>query len=250
MKNRSKRDVETAVKETNTRTELSVKYSMSSVNTNIQTDHVRPISDDRKSIEMEYMGRVVQKLHVARKILNPVIDEIITTATIMSETELTASHNAPLCSLSRTEYQGALRASQIFNEINQELSEKYRNKPLIVGKNFRFPMRKPIITMACFPKKSKSKTSSNSSVVEAKDRIYIDKELMLKLIELYEMLGETIKRLKHQQSTQRTSASSSYHPIQPSAPPASQSDLSRYSESSDEGSRPHVTTSSKYKIFV
>lgn len=237
-RNRSRRDVETAIKETNTRTELCVQYSVSSINTNVQTGHARSVSDDNKSVEMAYMGKVMQKLHLARRILNPVIDEIITTATIMSETELTASNSTPLCSLSRTEYQGALRASQIFNEVNQELTQKYRNRPLFVGKNFRFPLTKPIITMSCFASKSKSKNAIE------KERIYIDKELMLKLIELYEILGETIKKLKQKQGSQKNipgSASSqkkasSVQVVRSRSP----SDISRTSASSDESQPPPV----------
>lgn len=204
-KGRSKRDVETCIKETSTRTELCVTYSLSEINTNIPIDQAKLLSDSNsRLLDGEYLTNVVQRLYVAREILNPAIDEIITTATIMSQTQLTAARNSPLCSLSKQDFQGALKASQIFNAINQELTYKYNNKPLLIAKNFRFPLTKPIVNLALLPNQNQHK-----NIVEVADRIYIDKELMLKLIELYEILGETIQRLREKESVQRSEAAAS-----------------------------------------
>lgn len=184
-KYKSKRNVEAAIMETNTRTELCVGYSVSSIDTN----------DEDCFLEREYLCEILQKLNTALKILNPVIDEIISTATIMSDEELGVAKDFPLCSISKQEYRGALTASHIFRDINSELLSKYRNKPLVRGKNFCFPSSNTIISMALSSKKS----SKNKNLLEIADRIYIDKELMLKLIELYEMLGETIQKLREKE---------------------------------------------------
>lgn len=199
FKIKSKRNVETAIMETNTRTELCVGYSVSSLNTICYPEE---LEDNNKLIDREYISKIMLKLHLARRILNPVIDEIISTATIMSQTELTAAHSFPLCSLSKEEYHGALRASQIFKDINEELLNKCKNKPLLTGKNFCFPTSKTVVNMVLAQSRS-----PNRSILEVADRIYIDKDLMLKLIELYEMLGETIRRLREKEDEKRSQRS-------------------------------------------
>lgn len=199
----ARRDVETAIMETETRTELSVEYSVPSVNMNIQTEGLLdaapsmvPVNNSR-TLDKTHYGKILQKLYFARRILNPVIDEIITTASTISETELSVSANVPLCSLSKQEYRGALRASQIFREVNEELVHKYNKIPFIAENHFRFPTSKTIVNMVVAPTHSQ-----NKNVLEAADRIYIDKELMLQLIELYEVLGDTIRRLKEKEVCQ------------------------------------------------
>lgn len=215
---RSRRDVETAIMETDTRTELSVEYSVPSVNMNVQTDELEIFSETvcetNKSLDRTHVNKILQKLYLARRILNPVIDEIITTASTISETELTIATNTPLCSLSKQEYRGAVRASQIFKEVNDELIRKYKKVPLIASKNFRFPTSKTIVNMVTVPNKCQ-----NKSILEVADRIYIDKELMLQLIDLYEILGETIRKLREKEHSQQNKsigqmqplASSSFH---------------------------------------
>lgn len=203
---KTRRDVETAIMETETRTELSVEYSVPSITMDVQTDELEAIcdrlSETNRSLDRAQVAKILQKLYLARRILNPVIDEIITTASTISETELTTAQNSPICSLSKQDYKGALRASQIFKEVNEELIQKYNKLPLVAGKNFRFPTSRTIVNMVA----TSSNKNQNKSILEVADRIYIDKSLMLQLIDLYEILGETIKRLKEKESAQKNMA--------------------------------------------
>lgn len=228
---RSKRDVETAIMETDTRTELSVEYSVPSVNMNVQTDELElapeTVCATNRSLDRTHVNKILQKLYLARRILNPVIDEIITTASTISETELTVATSTPLCSLSKQEYKGAVRASQIFKEVNDELIRKYRKVPLFAGTNFHFPSSKTIVNMVSVA----GNKCQSRNILEVADRIYIDKELMLQLIDLYEILGETIRRLREKENAQ---LNKSIGPIEPLASSSQKSFHSANSGLSDE----------------
>lgn len=72
----NKRNVEAAIVETATRTELSVEYSVPSVNMNVQTEDLDygalTFRSRSRSLDRQQISRVLQKLFLARRILNPV----------------------------------------------------------------------------------------------------------------------------------------------------------------------------------
>lgn len=228
-KKAGKRNVEASCYRTETHTELSVEYSINPEETNdyetkssgnfplfSQSDVLpsiaripkikmsensgtfNPNDKDWKNLDKQCITRILQKLYLARKNLSPVIDEIINSATRISATEIAALKysNSPLCSVTTKQISDAINASKMFQEVNEELNKKNKNKTsLIVGETFRFP--------------SSSHTVMNVMVVPddnaGTDRVYIDKDLMLQLIEVYELLGKTIEKLKQYQRDQAMS---------------------------------------------
>lgn len=80
-------------------------------------------------------------------------------------------------------------------------------------------MSKTIVNMVTM-----SNRSQKDSVLEIADRIYIDKDLMLQMIELYELLGETIKKLREKEKEQRSA--SAFEPLATSSRPTIQDDRS------------------------
>lgn len=229
------RNVEAYVKKTDTRTELLVEYDIlpcqEAEDENYRTQRrLTPVnnpSDDffyeldnnqtvlsfvsqpqielnRKekiapSVETGRITRILQKLYLARKSLNPVIDEIISSAAKMPSTAVKVQcSNKPLCILTRNQFSGAVTAGKLFQEVTEELST-HKSNPTKETMNFSMP--ETIINMAfCKSKKKKKK----KGLEEFPEKIYIDKELMLQLIELYEVLDKTIKQLRERSKQQES----------------------------------------------
>lgn len=226
------RNVEAYVKKTDTRTELLVEYDIlpgeqtKNDNYTIQgrAAPVNKKSDDffyqldnnptvfsfvsEQQIELNAEEKVVpsveagcittilQKLYLARRSLNPVIDEIINSASKMPPTIKSQCDDKPLCILTRNQFSGAVTAGKLFQEVTEELSN-HRSTHIQEAINFSIP--ETIINMAFCKKKKKRK-----DLEEFPDQIYIDKELMLQLIELYEVLDKTIRQLRQQKDSTST----------------------------------------------
>lgn len=222
-KKAGKRNVEASCYRTETHTELSVEYSLnpdenndygakesgnfplfsqSDVSSSIariprikmseNSSTFNPTDEDWKNLDEKCITRNLQKLYLARKKLSPVIDEIINSATRISATEIAALKysNSPLCSVTTKQISDAINASKMFQEVNEELNKKNKNKTsLIIGETFRFPTSSHTVMNVMIVPNDNAKT----------DRVYIDKDLMLQLIEVYELLGKTIEKLKQHQ---------------------------------------------------
>lgn len=220
-----KRNVEASCYRTETHTELSVEYSLNpeenvdfdtkqsgnfplfsqsdvvasvsripKIKISENSSSFTPTDKDLKDLDKHYITKILQKLYLARKNLSPVIDEIINSATKISATEIAALKysKSPLCSVTTKQISDAIKASKMFQEVSEELNKKNKNKTsLIVGETFRFPCSYTVMNMMVVP----------NEMAET-DRIYIDKDLMLQLIEVYELLGKTIERLKQYQRDQ------------------------------------------------
>lgn len=225
------RNVEAAIDQTDSHTELLVEYSINGAKSGLRevqksghgVQQLFPLfkpSDDItsatriptlkiidnpgteeliKEVDTGCISRVLQKLYLARRSLNPVIDEIINNASKFSSTDV--RHGCePVCTLTQRHIAGAINAGKIFQEVTNELHKKRNSGTVIVGETFRFPSSHTIVNIAFVPE--------NQSAVDI-NRIYIDKELVLQLIDLYEMLGRTIEQIKKCQKQQQMELSRS-----------------------------------------
>lgn len=158
-----------------------------------------------------YLLNIINKLSMAKENLNPVIEEIISSASKLNKDDYKhlKEKNDPICSVTTAQFAGAVEASKLLYEINADLNEhdkkarKQINRVQPGNETTDFA-----INAFVYP------TTINGNSAE---RIFIDKELMQQLIDLHELLGDTITRLKVRESG---GASGYYSTKSPSSKPS------------------------------
>lgn len=141
----------------------------------------------------QYILNILQKLQMAKQNLSPVIEEIISCASTMSimDYKQLCTKNSPLCTVTAAQFAGAIQASKLLYEVNEHLNQVDKGKPCKCNQLFNADIT--VNTLTYPDNRIDSRNVSNC------DRIFIDKELMQQLIELHELLGDTIQRLRMKQ---------------------------------------------------
>lgn len=141
-----------------------------------------------QTVDCNSCKNILEKLYVAKSSMIPVIDEIIHSASAISNTDYKWKSKASICSVSIEKFAGALKASKILEEVNFNLS---KINDVQRDLELNLPNTDVIINTLCY-----ADCAANPQTLGPNDRVYINKELMRQLIELHEFLGMTIYRLK------------------------------------------------------
>lgn len=134
---------------------------------------------------------ILYKLRMAKENLNPVIQEIIGSASKISKDDYKSlkGQNDPICSVTTAQFAGAIEASKLLYEINAALNEHGNNVKKQANQQ-QSENEKAEFAVNAFVYPQTTIVPSNT------ERIFIDKDLMQQLIELHDLLGDTIHRLK------------------------------------------------------
>lgn len=143
---------------------------------------------ERFICENEHLIKILNKLHLAKESLNPVIEEIISSASkLTSEDYKNMRGNCePICSVTTAQFAGAVEASKLLYEINEHLNDADKHWS---SNNENQIKNEFTVNTIVVPE-------AGAVPATSADRIFIDKELMQQLIELHDLLGDTIKRLR------------------------------------------------------
>lgn len=147
---------------------------------------------DQFDCDNKYLINILNKLHLAKENLSPVIEEIISNAAKLTTDDYKSlkESNHPICSVTTAQFAGAVEASKLLYEINEDLNDHEKS---IKKEKERTKDNEYAINAFVYPQTT---VNANSS-----ERIFIDKELMRQLIELHDLLGDTIHRLKLSESS-------------------------------------------------
>ncbi|XP_065157288.1 uncharacterized protein [Atheta coriaria] len=131
------------------------------------------------------MSNNMTRLKTAYRYLTPIIDDIISRATSYTHQEFKELliKRQPICSISYTQYIRAYQASEIINQVGEELGSVNKNLPCEVDftvNNVATIKREDLL----------------ENIERMADRIFIDRDLMKQLVNLHELITETIRKLK------------------------------------------------------
>lgn len=144
---------------------------------------------EKYECDNQFLLNILNKLFRAKESLNPVIEEIIQNASNLTVEDYKSlkGSNEPICSVTTAQFAGAVEASKLLYEINEHLNEADKK----VAKKAEFETNEFAMNAFVYSTSTVPLRNKNSS-----ERISIDKELMQQLIELHDLLGDTIRRLK------------------------------------------------------
>lgn len=162
---------------------------------------------NKEDEEDEIFRRILEKLYVAYLDLSPIIDEIINSAHVVAAPHLgqmLESVNCPVCSVTQEQFESAMKASKLVQEVNNEviLNAKH-NMDLLNGDIIHFPVADLVVNTA----HQILYTNFFNQGSKTHNRIFIEKHVVDQLMELYNLLHRALKELyqiaKEKQMTAR-----------------------------------------------